>query len=293
MGKQMKEEVPKVARSGVETQRSEDKKDSRWFEFDELEVAEFVQAVADQPSIKNLVDKGELSRDQAVALNSAVSGLRCEMLSAWLRGEDMQVWTRKLAKSHRISDGDTFDSESMVQICGFGDKVKKKPFIPGGELIGAGEWVKIKGGMTLDSGCSVFVMPSKWLMHLVLEQSEGSRRGQKFVAASDHSVKNEGQRTVKFVTTDGSRRQMIFQVTAVNKILASIAGICDNGNTVLFRRDGGTITNVETGRETNFQRVGNVYCMDMWVRNPHFKPSGTSTRARPAEVARGFHRPGR
>ena len=143
---------------------------------------------------------------------------------------------------------------------------------PGMEIVGSGEWVRIKGGMTLDSGCSVFVMPSKWLRHLTLEPSEGSMRKppQSFTAASNHKVVNEGQRTVRFRTEDGSRRQMIFQVAAVNKILASIAGICDNGNTVVFRQDGGTITHMESGRETHFKRKGNVYVMDMWIRNPMY-----------------------
>ena len=131
----------------------------------------------------------------------------------------------------------------------------------------------------MDSGCSVFVMPSKWLRHLALEPSEGSMRRppQTFTAASNHKVKNEGQRTVRFRTEDGSRKQMIFQVAAVNKILASIAGICDNGNTVMFRQDGGTITHMETKRETHFKRQGNVYVMDMWIRNPiHVNVKGKS-----------------
>ena len=98
--------------------------------------------------------------------------------------------------------------------------------------------------MTFDSKCSVVVMPSQWLRHLVLEPSEGSKRGQNFIAACTHSVKNEGQRTVRFRTTDGSRQQMVFQVAAMNKMLASIAGICDNEISVLFRSDGGTITNI-------------------------------------------------
>ena len=68
----------------------------------------------------------------------------------------------------------------------------------------------------------------------------------------------------------------------MNKILASIAGICDNGNSVLFRSDGGTITNLKDGRETKFRRQGNVYVMDMWVRNPKAKPD----IGKPKDVAR-------
>ena len=65
---------------------------------------------------------------------------------------------------------------------------------------------------------------------------------------------------------------MVFQVAAMNEILASIAGICDNGNSVLSRSDGGAITNLKDGRATKFRRQGNVYVMDMWVRNPKAKP---------------------
>ena len=78
---------------------------------------------------------------------------------------------------------------------------------------------------------------------------------------------------------------MVFQVAAVNKILASIAGICDNGNSVLFRSDGGTITNLKDGRETKFRRQGNVYVMDMWVRNPKAQPD----IVKPKEFARHGH----
>ena len=58
------------------------------------------------------------------------------------------------------------------------------------------------------------------------------------------------------------------QVAAVNKILASIAGMCDKGNEVIFRRDGGDIISLDTGKRTPFRRVGNVYVLDAWVLNP-------------------------
>ena len=199
--------------------------------------------------------------------------LECERLQVIERGEDEDQWAARVMSRQR-------EVPSWCPIDGVDDKHR-----PGFEIIGSGEWVRVRGGMTLDSGCSVFVMPSKWLRHLALEPSEGSKRGQKFVAASNHSMQNEGQRTVRFRTQDGSRRQMVFQVAAVNKILASIAGICDNGNTVLFRQDGGTIRHVQTGRETEFRRQGNVYVMDMWIRNPKHTP----TSKQPMD----FARPGR
>ena len=193
--------------------------------------------------------------DEEIEFERDVRALEVERGSVISRGESEESWIIR-----------TMGRMKHVDVDGVSDKLP-----PGMELIGDGEWVRVKGGMTLDSGCSVFVMPSRWLRHLTLEPSEGSRRGQNFVAANNQPMKNEGQRTVRFRTFDGSRRQMVFQVAAVNKILASIAGICDNGNVVTFRDDGGTITHIQTKRETHFRRQGNVYVMDMWVRNPKFK----------------------
>ena len=107
----------------------------------------------------------------------------------------------------------------------------------------------------------MFVIPSDWLKWFVLEASEGSKRGQKFIAATGQGIKNEGQRTVKFSTDDGKRRRMTFQVAQVNKILASVAGICDNGNEVTFTATGGRIVSIRNGRITKFRRHGNVYVM--------------------------------
>ena len=209
-------------------------------------------------SINGMVRNGLLSQGRAKKLRITVSEMKSEMAMAVLEGESAEDWfvrtTSEMKLGYDVVDG------------------MSEKFPPGMELIGVGEWLRVKGGMTLDSGCSVFVMLSRWLRHLVLEPSDGSKRGQKFIAASNHSVKNEGQRTVRFRTADGSRRQMVFQVAAVNKILASIAGICDNGNSVLFRSDSGKITNPKDGRETKFRRHGNVYVMDMRVRNPRAKP---------------------
>ena len=77
---------------------------------------------------------------------------------------------------------------------------------------------------------------------------------------------------------------MVFQVLAANKILASIACICDNGNPVLLMSDGGTITNIKDGRGIHFRRQGNVYIMDMWIRNPN--PKARLDFGKPKDFAR-------
>ena len=58
---------------------------------------------------------------------------------------------------------------------------------------------------------------------------------------------------------------MTCQVAAVNKILASVGQICDGGNEVIFRHDGGEIRHLKSGKSTFFRRTGNVYSMDAWI----------------------------
>ena len=84
---------------------------------------------------------------------------------------------------------------------------------------------------------------------------------------------------------------MVCQVANVNQILASIAGICDKGNHVLFRADGCDIISLSTKKKTPFRRLGNIYVLDVWVENPHWK--GNKEKPEDKSEVLGFTRPGR
>ena len=184
-----------------------------------------------------------------------------------------------LNPKHIDEDDQMFDFEALssaeddgfFEICPFGslpvDKVEG--------IINEGRWLRVRNGITLDSGSSVFVMPSGWLEMFQLTESEGSKRGQTYQAAAKGGkpIVNEGQRTIRFSTkpgADGEKRKMTCQVAAVNKILASVAGICDQGAEVRFRSEGGVIEDLKSGALTHFRRHGNVYVMDAWIPNPDF-----------------------
>ena len=153
-------------------------------------------------------------------------------------------------------------------------------------LVDEGKFFRIRDGITMDSGSSVFVMPSEWMEMFELQESEGSRRGQTYQAAAKGSKPNinEGQRTVKFLTDKGEKRKMTCQVAGVNKILASVAQVCVGGNHVLFRQDGAEFINLATDKRTPFRRVGNIYVMDAWVEQGIPEPENK-------DVDMGFSRP--
>ena len=59
---------------------------------------------------------------------------------------------------------------------------------------------------------------------------------------------------------------MEIAVADVRKVLASVGGICDVGNTVTFRSCGGEIESVATGRKIKMARKpGGSYTFNMWV----------------------------
>ena len=187
--------------------------------------------------------------------------LEREFADAAEAGEDIELYIKRLVRD--------FSGEPIPI-----DSIDADPAKTVG-LIDEGRYYRIKNGVTMDSGCSVFVMSSGWMEIFDLEESEGSRRGQTFQAAAKNSkpIKNEGQRTIKFLTKDHEKRKMTCQVAAVNKILASVGQICDGGNEVLFRCDGGEIRHLKSGKITPFRRIGNVYAMDAWIEKANFDES--------------------
>ena len=58
---------------------------------------------------------------------------------------------------------------------------------------------------------------------------------------------------------------MKYNIADVSRPLNSISEICDGGNQVVFGRGGGIIYNLETGRETYFNREGGIYILDFHV----------------------------
>ena len=205
--------------------------------------------------IEKLIDEGRITKIQGDSLGQIWDMLIVEYVKAEDAGENLHIYIRKTPK----------DRQGMNSIDAIGTYTSDQ--IEG--LVDEGGYYRIKNGITMDSGCSVFVMPSDWLAMFELMESEGSRKGQTFQAAAKGSkpIINEGQRTVKFLTKAGEKRKMTCQVAAVNKILASIGQICDGGNEVLFRMDGGDVINLKTLKRTPFRRIGNVYVMDAWIEN--------------------------
>jgi len=87
-----------------------------------------------------------------------------------------------------------------------------------------------------------------------------------YTAANGSPIANLGRTTVKFLTPEGHKVGMHFQVgEGLTQPLVSVAGLVDSGNLVAFDKSGGWIHQVATGRRIRIPRVGNTFFLDMKV----------------------------
>ena len=96
--------------------------------------------------------------------------------------------------------------------------------------------------IVLDSGAGEHVADRIDAPGYMVTESDGSKRGQNFLAAGGHKMPNQGEMCLRLVVPNGNRadeeRSSIFQVAAVTRPLWSVSKICDKGHWVKFTKNG-------------------------------------------------------
>ena len=75
-----------------------------------------------------------------------------------------------------------------------------------------------------------------------------------------------GEQKLEVVLDSGKDTALKYQIADVSRALNAVTEICDAGRHVIFGRRGGVIVNLESGRTAPFEREGNIYCLDYWVK---------------------------
>ena len=137
--------------------------------------------------------------------------------------------------------------------------------------VGSGR-IKLRRGITMDSGAAHNVMPRKTVRDKgQIRPSEGSKRGAHYVAANNGRIPNEGEYDFAFYTSEGAPETMTFQIAEVNKALGSISYLVDHGYRVVFDRDPisgrdmSCMVHKESKRTSRFRRDRNVWILDAVV----------------------------
>ena len=125
-------------------------------------------------------------------------------------------------------------------------------------------WVQVRSIM--DSGCGASVAPPGMCPTYPIEESEGSRRGQELMSASENTMPIWGEQKLEGVLDSGKPIALKYQIAGVSRALNAVTEICDAGHRVIFGKKGGVIVNLESGRTTPFEREGNIYVLSTWIK---------------------------
>ena len=154
-------------------------------------------------------------------------------------------------------------------ILGFGDEESENPDeeLSLAQRLRAkiSKMVKIRKGLTVDSGAADHVMPIGWLIMFLVVKSVGSIRGLHYVAADGTRIPNKGQQLIKFMTMDGVWVDIIFQIAAIHKPLVSVSKLNESGYKVVFDDDRSYIIHKKTRKVINMRKERGVFIIDAFV----------------------------
>jgi len=195
-------------------------------------------------------------------------------------GQDISSWNRTGAAIMMNID----DQQMIIQV-GDNEEVnvlpeeeavnspvsKNRQRLIGARSIG-GRRMRLKRGITMDSGASANVMPRRMAMAPSrIRPSPGSIAGVKYVAANDGVIKNEGEYDFNFTTVEGHDEVVVMQIAEVNKALGSVAYFVDHGYMVIFDKDAkvgkdlSRMIHKASGRISKFRREKNIWILDAFV----------------------------
>ena len=133
--------------------------------------------------------------------------------------------------------------------------------------------VKIRRGLTIDSGAADHVIPMNWIKGMKVVPSPGSRRGVHYVAASGQRIPNLGQTTIVFVTTEGVAVKMTFQVADINKPLVSVRRLIKDGWRVVFDEKASFLVRKDSKEVIQLRGERGVYVIDASVNEGFMRQS--------------------
>ena len=106
----------------------------------------------------------------------------------------------------------------------------------------------------IDSGAVDTVGPKDIGLQFPIKPTKESELGLGYRAANGSPIKNYGERILKGQTTEGQGLVMKMTVAQVSKVLASVAKICECGNTVVFDEDGRYIKDKTQARPPQYTK---------------------------------------
>ena len=106
--------------------------------------------------------------------------------------------------------------------------------------------MKLRRGITMDTGAHHNVMPRRMVGAHRIRPSEGFKKGLKYVGAGGEKIDNEGEADFPFETVEGHKQNIVVQIADVNKPLGSVAYFVDRGYKVVYDK------HMDTGEDLSY-----------------------------------------
>ena len=126
-----------------------------------------------------------------------------------------------------------------------------------------GDWEKVS--VTVDSGAIDSVIPTSVAQGVPTKATTASQQGLKYRAANGTPIVNEGEKTLKGYTNEGSPVGMTMQVAKVTKPLGSVRAMVEANNRVVFDKGGSYILDKATWAKTKIDERNGAFVVDMWI----------------------------
>ena len=108
-----------------------------------------------------------------------------------------------------------------------------------------------------------------------------------YIAANKENTNNLGEQHMFLMPLDESHAFRLNMQSAIeSRLILSLTRFVERGTNTVFRKDGGTIKNRSSGRETHFERKHGVYILKAWLRTSPGVQANRDTAAASAGCAR-------
>ena len=125
--------------------------------------------------------------------------------------------------------------------------------------------IRIRKGLTVDSGAADHVMPIGWLAWILVVASLASLRGIHYVSANGARIPKKGEQKVRFMSSEGTWATWVFQVAGINKPLVSVYKLIDSGWKVIFVDERSCLLHKATGHTIDLVRERGIFTIDAFI----------------------------
>ena len=166
---------------------------------------------------------------------------------------------KEILRKHRQRRGvntyNRYQQLSMLETIREDDEAEEPIFVI--DKSNNGKWIREEA--VVDSGSVECVTSKKRMLHLRVEGTPESRRGETWTCAGGNEIKKEGKVTLNWRTDWGTMNRGVFKVGPVSRTQISVDRLQETGHDVILTKNKPRIVNLRTGEVMPLRKDGGVF----------------------------------